>query len=338
MRRIFYLLLAVAIIAISVVAGPSRVMAAGDAFSSLAINPDAEITSVVMPDGTHLPMRIWAAANPRAIIIGVHGMNDYSNAFDMPARWFVAQGITVLAYDQRGFGQAPGHGLWAGSARMVSDLNAVVAFTHKRYPDLPVYILGTSMGGAVVMRAFSSVTPPHVDGVILAAPAVWGWRAMNSFYETVIWMSAHLLPSLTLSGNAPGIQPSDNISMLRALGNDPLVIKQTEIGTLYSLVDLMDEAALAAPQINVPVLLMFGAHDQVVPPLPIGQALTDMQKAHVDVIPACYPEGYHMLLRDLDRAIVWRDIESWIDARGQPLPSGAQNLVPCPWLANGGRL
>jgi hypothetical protein len=50
------------------------------------------------------------------------------------------------------------------------------------------------------------------------------------------------------------------------------------------------------------------------------------------VTPACYPNGYHILLRDLDREVVWKDIESWMGSRDTPLPSGAQDLSPCPAL------
>ena len=311
-----------------------RLMATGDPLYEPQIEKVASTQnlSAAMADGARLPMRVWGAENPRAIIIGLHGMNDYSNAFAMPGEWFAARGITLWAYDQRGFGGAPGRGLWAGGARMADDLNTVIALAHKTHPGLPVYLLGESMGGAVAMRAFTLPDPPKVDGVILAAPAVWGWRAMNAFYETVLWMSAHLLPSMTLTGGGLGIQPSDNIEMLRALGRDPQVIKETQVGTIYGLVELMDEGAAAAALINKPILLMYGAKDQIVPPLPVGDAMRDMQRAKLDVTSACYEKGYHMLLRDLQRERVWLDIESWIDTKEMSLPSGAQDLAPCPAL------
>lgn len=332
MKRLFRLAFGGALVAGLVFGCAPRLMATGDPLYAPRLDPtpNAQILNAAMSDGARLPMRLWAADNPHAVIIGVHGMNDYSNAFDMPGKWFAARGVTMLAYDQRGFGQAPGRGLWAGSARMADDLDTVIALARKKYPGLPVYLMGESMGGAVVMRAFASAHPPQIDGIILAAPAVWGWRAMNAFYETVLWMSAHLVPSLTLTGSNLGIQPSDNIDMLRALGRDPLVIKETQVGTIYGLVDLMDEAAAAAPRITVPVLLMYGANDQVVPPIPVGQALHDMRANGVAVTPACYPKGYHMMLRDLDRETVWRDVESWMASHDAALPSGANSLSPCP--------
>ena len=69
-------------------------------------------------DGTELPLRQWdAQGKVRAVLVALHGMNDYSNAFDQPARLWAASGITTLAYDQRGFGRAPDPGA-AGPAPM----------------------------------------------------------------------------------------------------------------------------------------------------------------------------------------------------------------------------
>src|SRR4051794_1228938 len=66
-------------------------------------------------DGVSLPMRRWEPeGRPRAVIVALHGMNDYSNAFDMPAQVWAKDGIVTLAYDQRGFGRGANAGLWAG--------------------------------------------------------------------------------------------------------------------------------------------------------------------------------------------------------------------------------
>jgi acylglycerol lipase len=325
MKRLSRLLLGSALVATLGFGCAPRLMTTGTA----AYTPRIEQTNIVASDGARLPLHVWSAAEPHAVIVGLHGMNDYENAFDMPGRWFQQRGVTVYAYDQRGFGRAPGRGLWAGGARMADDLNSVIALVREQHPGLPVYLLGESMGGAVAMRAFTTPNPPKVDGVILAAPAVWGWREMNAFYETVLWMSAHSLPGLTVTGSGLNIRPSDNIEMLKALGRDPLVIKGTQIGTIYGLVELMDEAAAAAPHINVPVLLMYGAHDEIVPPIPVADSLNTMRTAKVRVTAACYKNGYHMLLRDLQREVVWKDIEAWIASNTAALPSGAQDLSPC---------
>ena len=82
----------------------------------------------VARDGARLPLRRWEAqGNPRAVIVALHGMSDYSNAFDMPGRYWAKLGITTLAYDQRGFGRATNPGIWAGADVMRADLDDAVA-------------------------------------------------------------------------------------------------------------------------------------------------------------------------------------------------------------------
>ena len=72
-------------------------------------------------DGMVLPLRHWGPLDhPRAVIVALHGMSDYSNAFALPGATRAAQGILTLAYDQRGFGAAPGSGLWAGAAMLAA--------------------------------------------------------------------------------------------------------------------------------------------------------------------------------------------------------------------------
>ncbi len=235
--------------------------------------------AIVARDGARLPLRRWEAAGeyagkPRAVIVALHGMGDYSNAFAMPAEFWAKAGITTLAYDQRGFGKSEKPGLWAGADSMRSDLNDAVAAARTRYPDLPVYALGESMGGAVVLSALGSAQPPAVDGAILVAPAVWSRGDMPVLYRAALFLGAHLLPGMILSNNAAGrvkkIMASDNIPMLVALGRDPLFQKQTRTGTLYGLVNLMDEARTAPDRIKTapPILFLYGANDQVIPAKP----------------------------------------------------------------------
>ncbi len=280
--------------------------------------PSIESQYFVTRDGLRLPLRRWDAKQPKAVIVALHGMSDYSEAFDMPGPYWAAQGITTYAYDQRGFGAAPDPGLWGGGGTMRRDLSDFVDAVHARYPGLPVYALGESMGGAVVLSALASKDPPRIAGAILCAPAVWGRRDMPLPYRVALWLSAHTMPWLQVSGEGLHIWPSDNIAMLRKLSRDPLYQHSARADQVYGLVNLMD-AARAAPAHLAdppPVLLLYGAKDQVIPAGPTTAVIAALgHKAEVQR----FPNGYHMLLRDLDRKEVWQTIVGWIDARG-PVP------------------
>lgn len=288
--------------------------------------PSLNDTVIVTPDAARLPLRVWAPDGPpKLVVLALHGFNDYSNAFDDPGQFWAAQGVITYAYDQRGFGAAPNRGLWAGTATYVEDLRLVAGLLRARHPGLPLYILGESMGGAVTMVAMASEAPPSNDGVILLAPAVWG-RDFMPFYQTIpLWLSAHVMPWMRLTGEGLKIRPSDNIEMLRRFSADPLVIKQTRVDTIYGLVDLMDAAQVAAPKLAMRSLILYGLKDEIVPDKPTFTMIERLPKFDPPRHKlALYATGYHMLMRDLQAAVVIEDALAWMQNPDRPLPSGAE--------------
>lgn len=281
-------------------------------------------------DGVRLPLRHWEAEQPRAIIVALHGMGDYSNAFAMPASWWADHGITTYAYDQRGFGAAPDPGIWAGGKAMRDDLADCIEAVRARHPGLPIFALGESMGGAVVLTALADGKLPPVDGVILVSPAVWSRSDMPFYYRAALWLTAHVTPWLEVSGKGLKIWPSDNIPMLRKYARDPLVQKQTRADAVWGLVNLMDAARKATTQIGQmkgapPILFLYGAHDQIIPRAAY-EASIKVLDGHAEVHE--YGKGYHMLLRDLDGELVWKDVETWVDRHAPPLPVTTASLSP----------
>ncbi len=294
-----------------------------------------EADALVADDGTRLPLRVWLPFEPahhwpapiRAIIVALHGFNDRSMAFNLSAQVWQRDNIATYAFDQRGFGANNFPGRWAGAKTLAQDLATAVRVLKARYPDLPVYALGESMGGGVVLDAVGGRTGAeiaHPDGVILAAPAVWARRTMPVLNRVVLWGGVRLLPSVTLTGNDLGIMPTDNYPVLRGLGRDPLFIKATRIDAIYGLVDLMDQALDAVPRDTLPTLVLYGADDQVIPKEPLQQlARTLPDRTGGEQRFAYYPDGWHMLLRDIEFPIVADDVAAWIFDHTAPLPSGA---------------
>ncbi|MDD2722495.1 MAG: lysophospholipase [Methylovulum sp.] len=281
-------------------------------------------------DGVMLPLKQWLPTQKpiNAVLIAVHGFNDYSQFFQQPAEFFSQQGIACYAYDQRGFGGSPSHGFWSGTAAYVQDLAVFIRLIHDKHPQLPVYLLGESMGAAVVIATLGETINPGLAGIILSAPAVWSRDTMPWYQQALLWSLAHTLPSLTLTGRGLKVQASDNIPMLKALFQDPLVIKATRVETLYGLADLMDTARHQAGKIDQTSLVLYGDNDQIIPKKPTYQFIdsflqTQTQKKTV----AFYENGYHMLLRDLNAPAVWQDIFAWIQAPKAPLPSKADRYA-----------
>lgn len=286
--------------------------------------PVLNATHAVMADGYLLPLTVWRPAEKaKAVVLALHGMNDYRNAFATVGPYLAERGIATYAYDQRGFGQTRWAGLWPGTDRLVDDLRILAALVHAEHPGQPLYLLGESMGGAVILASQGRPMPPSYSGALLIAPAVWGRATMHPAQRALLWLAAHTVPGWQASGKTLAIIPSDNQEMLKALGRDPLIIKKTRIDVLYGISELMDEALAAAPELNGPALILYGVRDEIIPRAPVCRLLSLLpQEGRWRA--AVYSNGYHMLTRDLQAGMVLADIAAWLDDPAGPLPSGEE--------------
>ncbi len=276
--------------------------------------PRLEANLFIASDGARLPFRSWQIEkSPQAIILALHGFNDYGPFIAKPALYFNQRGIGVYAYDQRGFGAGPHPGFWSSTEGMGRDLTELSHLLSQKHPNTPLFLLGESMGGAVIMTAVTSPNAPKYDGLILSAPAIWSRSTMPLYQRFLLWLTVHTFPGVELTGRGLNITPSDNIEMLRALGRDPYVIKATRIDSMNGLTDLMDAALEASKALPGPTLILYGQKDEIIKKEPIKVMLENLpEDRHKKTIIKTYQNGYHMLLRDLQAGIVLKDIADWV--------------------------
>ncbi len=278
-------------------------------------------------DGARLGLQSWSAEDPKAIILALHGMNDYSGAFARPGAWWAGEAqITTYALDQRGFGRSPDFGRWVGGDTLIADLRAALAAVHDAHPGLPVYVVGHSMGAAVVMAA-QAEAPLAVEGLVLAAPGVWGGRALPFPYRMTLNMAASLAPGKTLTGERATRQATDNIDILRAMVRDPLVIKQTRLDAVLGVVRIMGRAYGDADKVGGEILLLIGEKDEIIP-LKAMEKVGRRFSGDVDV--RRYDNGWHLLFRDKQAETVWRDVATWIGARSATIETPQVTLADDP--------
>ena len=115
---------------------------------------------------------------------------------------------------------------------------------------------------------------------------------------------------------------SDNRLELFRNGRDPNSILSTRIDALYGLVDLMETASVRLGDIRAPTLLLYGANDNVIQRDPMRLAL-ERAGDRPGLRTGFYPDGWHILNRDLQAEVMYRDVEAWLRDAAAPLPSGA---------------
>jgi alpha-beta hydrolase superfamily lysophospholipase len=321
MRR---LLAALAIVA-TLGACAAQLQPMGQAVRAPALTDTAYETA----DGLSLPLRRWMPdGEPRAVVLALHGFNDYSFGFDKAARFLAANGVAVYAYDQRGFGASPRTSIWSSTETMVSDATTMLGLVIARHPQAKHFLLGHSMGGGLALivateKDFAARVPGGIDGLILEAPAAWSRDQLGLVPRSALWLARTFTPGAAFSGANLGIRPSDNIDMLRAYSRDPLVIKKARVDQIYGLVELMSEAAGRAAAMPAPALVLYGANEQVLRANSVAAfqgAVPNDPRIHSLV----YAKGWHMLMRDLQGETVWRDVLAFIeDPARATLPSEA---------------
>ena len=285
----------------------------------------ASPTRFDLPDGQSLAGRLWATPKPRHIVLGVHGFNDYSKAFEPLAQHLATQlHATVYAYDQRGFGANPQPGIWAGSDALLADLRHIAAQLRARHPGLPLTVVGESMGGALVWVAAAETPGLMADHIVLKAPAVWGANSMPWYQRLSLQFMNAVAPDMVFTGRGVqslGITPTNDPEVSRELGRDPLFIKATRVSSLAGVTQLMGRAQNLSTSPPQRSLVLYGLRDRIIPPSPVCDWLTHLNaagapSAALDFV--VYPEGWHLLTRQLQTREVLQDLKQWLQQ--SPLP------------------
>ncbi|MCK5911120.1 MAG: lysophospholipase [Caulobacter sp.] len=284
-------------------------------------------------DGAKLGLMRWLPAGeparePDWVVVGLHGMNDYANAYHLAAAWWAQRGIATYALDVRGFGRSPERGVWAPTDLVLEDVRALVAAVRERHPNAKVALAGISMGGALAICAMASNDPPPVDKLMLFAPAVWGWSNQPLPNRVSLWATAHLMGEWVVKPPdwlARNIMASDNIDELRRMGRDPLMIWGARSDAIYGLVGLMERGWRSADQVQVPTAWFYGARDQIIPREPTAEAV---RRLPAQARTAYYASGYHLLLVDRQAERVWSDAEAFLRGSSAAWPPSGAPAIP----------
>ncbi len=265
--------------------------------------------------------RSWVDSEASNIIIlAVHGYNDYSKSFENPANLFSKFGIDTFSFDLRGFGSNDDAGHWFPLEVHLKDIDFVIKELIKKHPKKKIFLLGESMGGAILLSLVNQTEKLPIEGIILVAPAIWNFSDSNKFKSLFLKFFSFLFPEFR--PNAKGIvkvRPSDNIPMLKEFSNDPSVISKPTLKSLNGIVELMDKSYLYSYEFFTnPIydtLIIIPGIDEIVPRKPLLKLLHEEKirnKISEKIFISLHEKNFHMILRDIDGDRVSREIKEWI--------------------------
>ena len=230
----------------------------------------------------------------------VHGLAEHSGRYQHVMDRLVDSDYDVHVVDLRGHGRAEGFpGQVAGLDDWIGDVDRLLRHTRSESPDLPLFLLGHSLG-ALVSATYVARDPKAVDGLVLSGIAVLAGTA--------------LLASMS-NPEAPGIPPeavSRDPEVVRAYVEDPLVFydrvpPEANAAALAAAIEVNQ----SGPLITVPVLMVHGGEDAIADVDGARELFGQLGSTDKELV--VYEGLYHEVMNEPERDRVLDDIVGWLD-------------------------
>ena len=267
--------------------------------------------------GLQLFQQAWLPAQPRASLILAHGCGEHLQRYDAFARYLAAQGFAVYAHDHRGHGRSQGAlALLHNFGDLVEDFACIVRDVRQR-ATAPLFLLGHSMGGAVVLEYLLRYPEEAqaLQAVVLSAAFLQHAQPPPAWQQRGLQLLSRFFPTLPVEAVDSKVLARDP-AVLRAYDDDPLVYHRRLSAALCRELLAVGPRILAqAARLQHPSLIVHGGAD----------ALADAQGSQAlhaalgsrDKQLRIYPEAYHEILNDYGHESVWQDIANWLEQQYQ---------------------
>jgi alpha-beta hydrolase superfamily lysophospholipase len=261
--------------------------------------------------GRQIFWQSWQARTPDGIVVIVHGASEHSDRYAHVARRLVDEGYAVYASDHQGHGRSEGpRALVRRMADAVSDLDQLVVLAQGEHPEVPLFMLGHSMGGTVALR-YTLAHQDHLSGLILSGPlaALEAAPAPMRLAGRILSALVPTLPLVSIDASLVSRDPE----VVRAYVADPLVHHgRLPARTVAELAAAIDAFPGDVGAIRIPTLILYGTADRLCPPA--GSQMLSQRIGADDIEVKAYQGLYHEILNEPEREVVLSDICAWLSA------------------------
>ena len=267
-------------------------------------------------DGAHgvrLYSQSWRPQRqPRAAVVVVHGLFEHSGRYVSLADYLVPLGIAVASFDHRGHGRSQGlRGYVNRFSDYLDDLGTFCRSVSEKYPEIPTFIFGHSVGGTIAASYFADHQHDFAGCILSAATTMPGESVTRSSIVLARALSA-VLPRIGVSFIDPWAISRDQ-RVVDAYLEDPLVYRGKIRARLGA--ELINEIERSLPskaeKIEAPILLLHGRLDRL---SNVEGSSRFFELVNSKDKSLKYYDGlYHELLNEPERAQVLADIGLWIE-------------------------
>jgi len=262
-------------------------------------------------DGIPIFARDWKPDQPaRAVVVLIHGLGEHAGRYAHVAAAMNAAGYAVIAPDLRGHGRSGGpRGHFPSYAVVLDDIQRAFNEASSRYPGLPQFLYGHSLGGALVLD-YALKRKPAIRGLIATSPGLAPGIAPSGLKITAAKIFNTLMPGLTLANGLDTGNLSHDPALINAYLKDPLVhpLISARLG-----MELIANGAWIQTQSGpfpLPLLLMQGTADHLVNPAATRRFAAGLTG---DVTYKEWDGWYHELHNEVGKEQVIQDMLDWLN-------------------------
>jgi len=261
-------------------------------------------------DGLDMYARAWAPQGlPKATIMLVHGHGEHIVRYDHVAAALTEKGYAMLGFDLRGHGRSGGpRGHTESYDALMDDIAAFLQQVDERYPGLPRFLYGHSMGGNLVIN-YALRRKPELRGVIATGP--WFKLAFDTpgFQLTFLRLVSSVAHGFSLHSPVDADNLTHDETSARTYEEDPLVHDIISARLLMTIHDSGLWALEHAAEFPLPLLLMHGADD----PITSAKASQEFaEKAGDKVTFKLWNGMFHEIHNELEKAEVFNFMLDWL--------------------------
>jgi acylglycerol lipase len=261
-------------------------------------------------EGLEIHWKQWPCPPPsRATVVIAHGGGEHSGRYQHVAERLTHEGYGVYALDHRGHGRSQGKpGLLDRLDNAVADLGTLIAIAREALPQQDLFLLGHSMGGAIALE-YALDRPQTIEALVLSAPL-----AKLEAASPVQLAAARLI---SVVAPATGIAKVDSSKVSRdpavvtAYDEDPLVLHgKLPARTITELAAAIERFPRRLPELTLPLLVIVGAADELVPPDAARMVAELAGSADKQLIE--YEGLHHEIFNEPEQDEVLDDLVAWL--------------------------
>ncbi|MCX6035348.1 MAG: lysophospholipase [Chloroflexi bacterium] len=263
-------------------------------------------------DGLDLYVRGWAPkGKPKAMVALIHGLGEHVGRYAHVGAALTEKGYALLGFDLRGHGKSGGsRGYLPSFEAFMTDIDRFLEETAERYPGLPQFLYGHSLGGILVLN-YALRRKPRLAGVISTAA---GLRTALEEQKVKVIMArilGTLMPTMTL---ASGLDPktlSRDPAVVQAYISDPLVHDRMTLGFGKIMLTAIPWTFEHAGELQLPLLIMHGTKDMLGYPRGSQEFAGLAPKERVTL--KMWDGFYHEIHNEPEKAEVFKVMLDWLD-------------------------